>query len=452
MNQYSHRDMRAPVGRPGFRLVAMLLMLCLLFTACTASAAEADDPLAGLADVQTHWAKRDIRYCVENGYMAPLQEGAFGPDETVTRAQAAAVLYAMAGAPSVAGMDCPLVDIAGHPQRRAIFWAYNAGIDSGAEDKHFYPDEAVSREQMALLFQRLREDALGEEIRLAGTYLDRFTDRALVSPSAKGAMNWAVQAGIMAGHSGPDRLDPQATFTRAQLAGYIRGYYEPYRSLAQWEEPQGTPEPRPKNQGGNSKLVDYVQMSPNHSGRRNHSIDTITIHCMAGDMTVEQCGELFADPKRQASSNYAIGSDGRIALYVDERNRSWCSSSSSNDNRAVTIEVANNGGGPLWPVSSQAYEALIDLVTDICQRNGITQLRWQGDPSLIGQVSRQNMTVHRWFADKSCPGEYLYNRHGDIAAQVNKRLAAAQAGSALDAGLSLYGASQKIYDTVHTKE
>ena len=173
----------------------------------------------------------------------------------------------------------------------------------------------------------------------------------------------------------------------------------------------------------NSPLAVYTKLSPNHSGKRKHVIDTVSIHCMAGNATVETCGAIFASPARKASSNYGIGTDGRIALYVDEANRSWCTSSPDNDHRAITIEVANNGGAPDWPVSAVAYEALIQLLVDICQRNpGIGRLRWQANKSLIGQVARQNMTVHRWFAAKACPGDYLYNRHGEIAAEVNRRL------------------------------
>lgn len=172
----------------------------------------------------------------------------------------------------------------------------------------------------------------------------------------------------------------------------------------------------------NSPLISYTRLSPNHSGRRNHVIDTISIHCMAGNASVETCGSLFADPSRKASSNYGIGSDGRIALYVDEANRSWCTSNAANDHRAITIEVANNGGAPDWPVSDKAYSALLDLLTDICRRNNIKELLWKGNKSLIGQVGKQNMTVHRWFAAKACPGDYLYNRHGEIAAEVNRRL------------------------------
>lgn len=172
----------------------------------------------------------------------------------------------------------------------------------------------------------------------------------------------------------------------------------------------------------NSPLVVYTRLSPNHSGTRNHPIDTVSIHCMAGNLSVETCGALFAQPTRQASSNYGIGSDGRIALYVEEKNRSWCTSSASNDHRAITIEVANSAGAPDWPVSEKAYEALLDLLTDICKRNNIKQLLWRGDKGLIGQVDMQNMTAHRWFAAKACPGNYLFNRHSSIATEVNKRL------------------------------
>ena len=179
----------------------------------------------------------------------------------------------------------------------------------------------------------------------------------------------------------------------------------------------------------NSPLVVYTKLSPNHSGKRTKKIDTITIHCMAGNCSVETCGNLFASSARQASSNYGIGTDGRIALYVDEANRSWCTSSNANDQRAVTIEVANNGGAPDWPVSAKAYAALLDLVTDICKRNGIKRLVWSTSKNdRVNHLNGCNMTVHRDYANKSCPGDYLYNRHGQIAAEVNKRLGITDAG------------------------
>lgn len=172
----------------------------------------------------------------------------------------------------------------------------------------------------------------------------------------------------------------------------------------------------------NSKLICYKKISPNKNSPRNHKIDTITIHCMAGNLSVETCGNVFAPSSAKASANYGIGSDGRIGLYVEEKDRSWASSSSSNDNRAVTIEVANDGGAPDWHVSDKAMSALIDLIVDICKRNNIKELKWKADKSLIGQVDKQNMTVHRWFKNKACPGDYLYGKHYYIATQVNKRL------------------------------
>lgn len=171
----------------------------------------------------------------------------------------------------------------------------------------------------------------------------------------------------------------------------------------------------------NSPLVSYTKISPNRTPNRNHAIDTITIHCVVGQCSVETLGEVFAPKTRQASSNYGIGLDGRIGMYVEEKDRSWCSSSASNDNRAVTIEVASDTTHP-YKVKDAAYKALIELVADICKRNGIKELKWKADKSLIGQIDKQNMTVHRWFANKSCPGDYLYNLHGQIAAEVNKRL------------------------------
>lgn len=171
----------------------------------------------------------------------------------------------------------------------------------------------------------------------------------------------------------------------------------------------------------NSSLVNYTKISPNRTSNRNHAIDTITIHCVVGQCSVETLGNVFAPTSRQASSNYGVGTDGRIGMYVEEKDRSWCSSSASNDHRAVTIEVASDTYAP-YAVNDKAYAALINLVADICKRNGIKELKWKADKSLIGQVDKQNMTVHRWFASTSCPGDYLYSRMGDIATKVNAKL------------------------------
>jgi len=177
-------------------------------------------------------------------------------------------------------------------------------------------------------------------------------------------------------------------------------------------------------QYSNSKLVEIRRDSPNKSSRDGTKIDTITIHCMAGQLSVELCGEVFRKKEAKASSNYGIGSDGRVALYVEEQYRSWCSSNDSNDKRAVTIEVASDSFSP-YKVNDKAYKSLIRLVTDICKRNGIEKLVWSTDKKeRIQHTNGANMTVHRDFANKACPGQYLLDRMGEIADQVNKNLGA----------------------------
>lgn len=172
----------------------------------------------------------------------------------------------------------------------------------------------------------------------------------------------------------------------------------------------------------NSSLVSCTILSPNHYSGRDHEIDTITIHCVVGQCAVESLGNLFSKPERSASSNYGIGYDGRVGLYVEEKDASWCSSSYSNDNRAITIEVASDNYYP-YAVTEAAYNSLIQLCADICKRNGIKELKWKADKNLIGQIDKQNMTAHRWFdAKKSCPGDYLYERFGNIAEKVNNIL------------------------------
>ena len=176
----------------------------------------------------------------------------------------------------------------------------------------------------------------------------------------------------------------------------------------------------------NSPLQTYQKISPNRTSPRNHKIDTITIHCMAGNLSIETCGNAFSRKSRRASSNYGIGTDGRIAMYVEEKDRSWASSNASNDHRAVTIEVANDGGADTgWHISDRAMESLLALVTDICRRNQIKKLVWSTNKTnRVKHLNGCNMTVHRDFAAKACPGDYLYRKHPYIAEQVNKRLSA----------------------------
>ena len=166
----------------------------------------------------------------------------------------------------------------------------------------------------------------------------------------------------------------------------------------------------------NSSLVNYKRISPNKTSPRRNKIDRITIHHMAGNLSVETCGNVFAPSSRKASSNYGIGSDGRVGMYVEEKDRSWCSSSSANDNRAVTIEVADNKIGNGWGCSNAAMAKLILLCADICRRNGIPKLVYTGN-------TKGNLTLHKWFANTDCPGAYLESQMPKIANEVNKIIA-----------------------------
>lgn len=175
----------------------------------------------------------------------------------------------------------------------------------------------------------------------------------------------------------------------------------------------------------NSKLVNYTKLSPNHSGARTHSIDRITPHCVVGQCSVETLGNIFMDANREASCNYGIGHDGRVLLCVDEGNRSWCSSSNSNDQRAVTIECASETYHP-YEMNNNVYNSLVKLCVDICKRNGKKKLLWFNDKNKALNYSPKSdemiITVHRWFDNKSCPGDWLYNRLGDLAKKVTEQL------------------------------
>ncbi len=194
----------------------------------------------------------------------------------------------------------------------------------------------------------------------------------------------------------------------------------------------------------NSSLATVKLISPNRTPNRNHPIDTITIHCFVGQVDAKRGCEVFQPSSKGASCNYVVGHDGSIGLCVEEKDRSWCTggykkvngvnvpirvngiSGSSNDYQAVTIEVASDTTHP-YAITDKAMAALIELCADICRRNGIPKLLWSGDKTLVGKPAKQNMTVHRWFAAKACPGDYIYERLGDIAAKVNAKLGAAPA-------------------------
>ena len=172
-------------------------------------------------------------------------------------------------------------------------------------------------------------------------------------------------------------------------------------------------------------MVDYTRLSPNNSGKRTMKIDRITPHCVVGQCSVETLGRIFSDKKRRASSNYGIGFDGRVGMYVPENKRSWCSSSASNDQRAVTIECASDTKEP-YTMNKKVYNQLVKLCIDICKRNGKNKLLWLGDKektlSYSPKPNEMVLTVHRWFANKSCPGNWLYSRLGSLAKAVTKEL------------------------------
>lgn len=182
----------------------------------------------------------------------------------------------------------------------------------------------------------------------------------------------------------------------------------------------------------NSSLVSYTRLSPNHSGKRTHSIDRITPHCVVGQLSVETLGSIFAPSSRQASSNYGIGKDGRVGMYVEEKNRSWCSSSNANDQRAVTIECASDLKSP-YAFNNTVWNKLIDLCVDICKRNGKKKLLWLGSRDKTLNYSPKSdemiLTAHRWFSDTACPGNWMYAREGILAEAVTKRLGGSSSSS-----------------------
>ena len=187
----------------------------------------------------------------------------------------------------------------------------------------------------------------------------------------------------------------------------------------------GSPSPSPTAKYTNSPLVGYTRLVPKHSGQRTHCIDRITPHCVIGQVTAARLGDIFSGT-REVSSNYGIALDGTVGLYVEEKNRSWCSSSNANDQRAITIECASDPKPP-YAFKPVVYETLIKLCIDICKRNGKKKLLWLGDKAKTMNYNPKSdemvLTVHRWFANKSCPGDWMYVRMGDLAQKVTAALA-----------------------------
>ena len=225
-----------------------------------------------------------------------------------------------------------------------------------------------------------------------------------------------------------ERPADQSEAAKVKRAGYGQKYFDKYAQKGSVSTMGFS----------NSPLATVTMISPNRTPNRNHAIDTITIHCFVGQVTAKRGCEVFQSSSRRASCNYVVGYDGSIGLCVEEKDRSWCTggtdkngspirvngiSGASNDYQAITIEVASDTTHP-YAITEKAMAALIELCADICRRNGIKKLLWSGGKKLVGQPSKQNMTVHRWFANKACPGDYIYQRLGDIAAKVNTKLGA----------------------------
>lgn len=222
-----------------------------------------------------------------------------------------------------------------------------------------------------------------------------------------------------------ERPADQSTTVKNKRAGYGQNYYKKYAATASTPGKGG-------NTMSNSSLVSYTKLSPNHSGQRTHAIDRITPHCVVGQCSVETLGNIFLPTSKEASCNYGIGTDGRVLLCVEEKNRSWCSSSNENDQRAVTIECASDDSAP-YAFKDVVYRKLIDLCVDICKRNGKKKLLWLGDKAKTLNYSPKSdemvLTVHRWFANKSCPGDWMYARMGDLASKVTAQLGGGTGGT-----------------------
>lgn len=298
---------------------------------------------------------------------------------------------------------------------------YTAAVDGGGYT-NFAKDSAGyglaqwtywSRKENLLKFARAAGKSVGDLETQLAFLLSELGSYGLLDTLKAATSVKAASDTILLKFEKPASMNSETTQTKR--AGYGQGYYDKYT-----KKPTTTAQTGGTNMS-NSSLVTYTKITKNKNSPRNHAIDTITIHCIVGQWTAKQGCDYFASTERQCSANYVVGKDGSIGLSVDEKDRSWCSSNASNDHRAITIEVASDTTHP-YAVTDKAYAALLDLVTDICRRNGIKKLLWKGDKSLIGKVDQQNMTVHRWFANKACPGDYLYSRHGAIAEEVNRRL------------------------------
>ena len=311
--------------------------------------------------------------------------------------------------------------------------AYTAAVDSGAYD-NFAKDSAGyglaqwtyhTRKAALLAFAKAAGKSVGDlETQLAFLLKELRESFKLVHYVLVTATNVKTASNVVLLQF--EKPADQSAAVIEKRAGYAQSFYEKFAEKGNDETMGFT----------NSPLATVSLISPNKTVNRNHAIDTITIHCFVGQVNAKRGCEVFQPSSKGASCNYVVGYDGSIGLCVEEKDRSWCTggydkngnpirvngiSGSSNDYQAVTIEVASDATHP-YAITDKAMAALIELCADICQRNGIKRLLWSGDKNLVGNPAKQNLTVHRWFANKACPGDYIYQRLGDIAAKVNAEL------------------------------
>lgn len=305
--------------------------------------------------------------------------------------------------------------------------SYTAAVDNGTYS-NFVKDSAGyglaqwtywSRKQNMLEFARAAGKSIGDlEMQLDFLFKELSEGYKTVLAALKAATSVkAASDNVLLNFEKPA---DQSDAVKTKRASYGQTYYDKYAGTGAAAENGG-------NIMGytNSSLVDCTVKSPNHSGQRTHKIDRITPHCVVGQLTAESIGGCFTKQSVQASCNYGIGKDGRVVLCVDEKNRSWCSSSNANDQRAVTIECASDMAEP-YTMNTAVYNKLVKLIVDICKRNGLNKVLWFGDKDKSLNYNPKDgecvLTVHRWFANKSCPGNWLYSRMGQLATAVNAEL------------------------------
>lgn len=323
--------------------------------------------------------------------------------------------------------------------------AYTAAVDSGAY-AGFVRDAAGyglaqwtywSRKEALLTYAKAAGASVGDlETQLNFLHKELAESYPAVLAALKSAKSVREASDVVL--TKYERPADQSENVKIKRAGYGQTYLSRYAG--------GSSAGKEGNTMSNSSLVNCTVYSPNHSGKRTHSIDTLTPHCVVGQLTAEAIGGCF--PKgREASCNYGIGKDGRVCLIVDESNRSWCSSSNSNDQRAITIECASDKSHP-YSMNAAVYEKLIQLCADICKRNGKTKVLWLGSKEkTLAYTPKSNemvLTAHRWFANKSCPGDWLYSRYGDLANRINTLLDSGN-GSGSSTGSGSSASSSVLY-------